>query len=170
MPEAQVIESRTPEDRFREESHVRSALLAETEFKEICVRQADLLPISTAAKQLIKIFSYSMFDNAKVLGRLNYRDGMTVYIAVLKMRIDVNMAMAGVKPSDRRCQAFVSLVATMIGHYEFYLTRSADGWERGLQNEFTVKNKQEIEQTTRGGPLPENQDQGLGATMRGLGF
>jgi hypothetical protein len=139
----------TPSERYRDEMIVKQAQLAETDLKEIYIQQSDLLPISRAAKRMIAILSYSLFDNAKVLGRLDYQDNITLRIAVYKARIEINTAMAGVKPSDRRNQEFINLIGHMVLHYEIYLTRAVHGWEREQQGQITMKNTsdQKITQT-----------------------
>ena len=139
----------TPSERYRDEMIVKQAQLAETDLKEIYIEQAMKLPISVSAKRMIEILSYSLFDNAKVLGRLDYKDNISLRIAVYKARIEINTAMAGVKPSDRRNQEFINLLGHMVLHYEIYLTRAVHGWEREQQGTVTTRNvgDQKITQT-----------------------
>lgn len=144
-----------PDQRFRDESIIKGALLAETDLKKFFAEQALLLPISVAAKRTIKTLSYSLFDNGKVLARLNYQDAITVEISVYQARIEMNTAMSGVKPSDRRNQEFINILGLIIHHYRHYLSRAIGGWERGLQNEYTVKTDSKQELIQRGAPLPE---------------
>ena len=146
------FDSKGPDDRFRDEQIIKGALLAETDLKETFPYLAQRLLISKSAKDLITLLSHSMFDKTKVLGRLNYKENLTVYIAVIKMRINVNTAMAGIKPSDRRNQGFVDIISQMLNHYEIYMTRSVEVYEREKQNEYTVNSNVKQDITQRGAP------------------
>ena len=160
---------RDPELRFRDEQITKQVQLAETDLKKFFAEQALVLPISISAKRTIKTLSYSLFDNGKVLARLNYQDAITLEISVYQARIEINTAMAGVKPSDRRNQEFVNLLGLMIHHYRHYLSRAIGGWERGLQNEVTYNTKSTQDITQRGAPLPEQQEEkgGLAGLLGG---
>jgi hypothetical protein len=127
---------------------VSRAQLAKTYYpKQIgeFIRKSTLFPDTKATMNTI---SHGLFDKTEVLAKTE-----NIRIEIIDVSIILAQARIGFHPMDVDNPDLSTLMNMILHHYQRYISRSAGGWERGLQNviETAHTNRNVMEQRPMGG-------------------
>jgi hypothetical protein len=130
-----------PSEIFREESYVAKARLLTSDYRDILLDIIDKESFSLQTKLALSNIIYSGFDKNVVLAK-----NKDIDIRKLEFEIALNLARLSYKKTDTLNPALSNIENTIKNHFNDFVSRSSEGWERGLQNKSEISTEQKINQ------------------------
>jgi len=158
QPEAwEGFQGAGPEGRYTEDpvynQAIHKALLCETEYgSKGLVSAIDHAPLFLESKIALVSIVAGKFDKTEILAKQN-EDGIA--IAKLDLEIIITQALLAMPECDREKSELINIVNMLRDHYDKFVSRSVNAYERDLQNRIETSNTQTMVQKLVGPKPPK---------------
>lgn len=119
---------------------VSRAQLAKTYYVKKIDAFVDRSTLFPDTKSTIKTISHGLFDKTEVLAKTE-----NVSVEYIDVEIILAQARIGFHPMDVDNPDLTTVMNMILHHYKRYISRSVNGWERGLQNVIETAHTNRIE-------------------------
>ncbi|MFA4973299.1 MAG: hypothetical protein WC683_11845 [bacterium] len=137
--------------------YVHRAMLAATEYRKDLVDRINAAGLFMETKRTLTTIVMGAFDKTNVLAKLPDIEISKMYFEIIMIE-----AKQSFPPCDRDNPEFGAIYSMILDHYDKFISRAADGWERALQNKIETCNSQSVNYSVRdSGQAPQQDGRGL---------